>query len=164
MEFDPGKISYEQLLDLFWSLHDPTQLNRQGSDTGTQYRTVIFFHHTEQENAARRSKDAIDKSGRLAGPVVTEIVPAETFWRAEDYHQQYIARGGRGACALRPGGMIMMLPTAVIASSLAGCYERVIRAEGAGSKNVDIYEPNVSDQPDLLDEIMWGKQSRDKKK
>ncbi len=102
LEFDPGKVSYEQLLDLFWSLHDPTQLNRQGPDTGTQYRTVIFFHHTEQENAARLSKDAIDKSGRLAGPVVTEIVPAGTFWRAEEYHQQYVARGGRGACAISP--------------------------------------------------------------
>lgn len=103
LEFDPLKITYEELLDLFWSVHDPTQLNRQGPDTGTQYRTVIFFHHTEQESAARLAKDAIDRSGRLAGPVVTEIVPAGTFWRAEDYHQQYIARGGRGACAIRPG-------------------------------------------------------------
>ena len=104
LEFDPEQVSYERLLELFWSIHDPTQLNRQGPDSGTPYRTVIFFHNAEQENAARLSRDAIDKSGRLAGPVETEVVPAGTFWRAEDYHQQYIARGGRAGCAISPGG------------------------------------------------------------
>ncbi len=103
LEFDPERVSYERLLELFWSIHDPTQLNRQGRDTGTRYRTVIFCHGAGQENAARLSKDAIGKSGRFAGPVVTEIAPAGTFWRAEEYHQQYIARGGRGTCAISPG-------------------------------------------------------------
>ncbi len=103
LEFDPERVSYKRLLELFWSIHDPTQVNRQGPDTGTQYRTVIFHHCPEQENAARLSKDAIGKSGRFAAPVVTEIAPAGTFWRAEDYHQQYIARGGRGACEISPG-------------------------------------------------------------
>ncbi len=102
LQFDPERVSYEQLLDLFWSIHDPSQLDRQGPDAGTQYRTVIFCHGAEQENAARLSKDAIGKSGRFAGPVVTEIASAWTFWRAEEYHQQYIARGGRGACAISP--------------------------------------------------------------
>ncbi len=102
LQFDPGRVSYERLLELFWSIHDPSQLDRQGPDAGTQYRTVIFCHGAEQENAARLSKDAIGQSGRFAGPVVTEIAPAATFWRAEEYHQQYIAKGGRGACAISP--------------------------------------------------------------
>ncbi len=105
VEFDPARVSYAELLDLFWSIHDPTQLNRQGPDVGTQYRSVIFHHCAEQRKAARLSKEAIEKSGRLGTdrPVVTEILPATTFWRAEDYHQQYIARGGPGACAVSPG-------------------------------------------------------------
>ena len=102
LEFDSGRVSYEQLLEVFWSLHDPTQLNRQGPDTGTQYRTVIFHHGAEQEHAARPSRYAIARSGRFAGPVVTEIAPAGAFWRAEEYHQQYVARGGRAACAISP--------------------------------------------------------------
>ncbi len=104
VEFDPARVSYAQLLDLFWSIHDPTQLNRQGPDVGTQNRSVIFHHCAEQRKAAGLSKEAIEKSGRLGTdrPVVTEILPATTFWRAEDYHQQYIARGGPGACAVSP--------------------------------------------------------------
>jgi len=102
VEFDPVRVTYEQLLELFWSIHDPTQLDRQGPDVGSQYRTVIFHHSDRQRDAATASREAVGKSGRFAGPVVTEILPASIFWRAEDYHQQYIARGGPGACAISP--------------------------------------------------------------
>lgn len=102
VEFDPARVSYEQLLELFWSIHDPTQINRQGPDVGTQYRTVIFHHSDIQRDAAMASKEALGKSGRFRKPVATEIGPAPTFWRAEDYHQQYIANGGSGACAISP--------------------------------------------------------------
>lgn len=102
VEFDPVRVSFEQLLELFWTIHDPTQLNRQGPDVGSQYRTVIFHHGDRQRDAATASREAVGKSGRFARPVVTQIEPASTFWRAEDYHQQYIARGGPGACAISP--------------------------------------------------------------
>ena len=102
VEFDRTRVTYEQLLELFWSIHDPTQLNRQGPDVGSQYRTVIFHHCDLQRDAATASREAVGKSGRFARPVVTRIEPAPTFWRAEDYHQQYIARGGAGACAISP--------------------------------------------------------------
>jgi peptide-methionine (S)-S-oxide reductase len=92
LEYDPDVISYEQLLELFWDLHDPTSLNRQGPDIGSQYRSVIFFHDAEQEAAARAAVRALEESGRYHRPVVTEIVPAEPFYRAEEYHQQYFAR------------------------------------------------------------------------
>ncbi len=98
LHFDPLKVSYELLLDRFWSIHDPTQLNRQGSDLGAQYRSAIFHHGPEQEAAARRSKKALADSGRYKRPIVTEITPASTFYRAEDYHQQYLAKRGKGAC------------------------------------------------------------------
>ncbi len=94
VEFDPGKVSYDQLLDLFWQIHDPTTLNRQGPDIGTQYRSAIFFRDPGQEAAARASKVRQADSGRVAKPIVTEIVPAGTFWRAEDYHQQYFEKRG----------------------------------------------------------------------
>src|SRR5437588_1750546 len=90
--FDPATLTYEQLLDAFWQLHDPTQFNRQGPDYGRQYRSVIFFHSPEQESAARESKQILDASGRFSRKVVTEIVPAGTFWRAEDYHQRYLEK------------------------------------------------------------------------
>ncbi len=102
VEFDPARVTYEKLLELFWSIHDPTQLDRQGPDVGSQYRTVIFHHDDRQRDAATASREAVEKSGRFARPVVTRIEPASTFWRAEDYHQQYIARGGAGACAISP--------------------------------------------------------------
>ncbi len=105
VEFDPARVGYGQLLDLFWSIHDPTQLNRQGPDVGTQYRTVIFYHSDPQRDAAIASREAVGKSGRFARPVATEIEPAATFWRAEDYHQRYIAKGGPGACAISPPTM-----------------------------------------------------------
>lgn len=96
--YDPAKISYAQLLDVFWSAHDPTTLNRQGPDVGTQYRSAIFFHSTEQERVARASKEKVQASGKFRRPVVTEITPASTFYRAEEYHQKYLAKRGVSHC------------------------------------------------------------------
>jgi peptide-methionine (S)-S-oxide reductase len=96
--YDPAKISYEQLLDVFWSAHDPTTLNRQGPDEGTQYRSAIFFHSPEQERVARASKEKVQASGKFRRPVVTEITPASTFYRAEEYHQKYLAKRGVSHC------------------------------------------------------------------
>ncbi len=99
IEYDPIELSYEKLLDILWDCHDPTTLNRQGPDIGTQYRSVIFFHTAEQEELAKRSKEELSRSGRYGASIVTEIVPASTFWRAEEYHQQYLGkRGGHGSC------------------------------------------------------------------
>jgi peptide-methionine (S)-S-oxide reductase len=98
VEFDPGKVSYEQLLDVFWSSHDPTQLNRQGPDVGTQYRSAIFVHDDEQVAKATASKERAQQ--RHDRPVVTEIVPAATFWTAEDYHQRYLEKRGLASCTL----------------------------------------------------------------
>jgi peptide-methionine (S)-S-oxide reductase len=96
--FDPEKLSYEQLLDVFWTIHDPTQVNRQGPDFGNQYRTAIFFHSPEQEAAARKSKQAVEASGKLRMPVATEITAAGPFWRAEEYHQRYLEKRGATSC------------------------------------------------------------------
>jgi len=96
--FDPAKVSYEQLLEVFWKVHDPTQMNRQGPDFGKQYRTAIFFHTPEQQAIALKSKQALDASGRLHLPVATEITPAGTFWRAEEYHQRYLEKRGQESC------------------------------------------------------------------
>jgi peptide-methionine (S)-S-oxide reductase len=96
--FDPVKVSYEQLLDVFWAVHDPTQMNRQGPDYGKQYRTAIFFHTAEQEAAAKKSKQVLEDSGKLRRPIATEITPAGTFWRAEEYHQRYLEKRGAGSC------------------------------------------------------------------
>ena len=98
VDYDPDRVSYDALLDVFWNGHNPTQLNRQGPDVGTQYRSAIFFHTPEQEAAARASKEKLQKSERFPKPIVTEISPAQTFWRAEDYHQQYLAKRGLGSC------------------------------------------------------------------
>jgi peptide-methionine (S)-S-oxide reductase len=92
--YDPRRVSYEQLLDAFWKMHDPTQLNRQGPDYGRQYRSAIFYHTPEQEAAAKRSKDEQDKSGRFRKPIVTEITSASKFYEAEDYHQRYFEKRG----------------------------------------------------------------------
>jgi peptide-methionine (S)-S-oxide reductase len=94
--FDPARISYEQLLKIFWQAHDPTQLNRQGPDVGSQYRSAIFFHTDEQRVLAETSRDALDQSGRYQRSVVTEVVPAGIFWEAEAYHQQYHRKNGGG--------------------------------------------------------------------
>ena len=92
--FDPKKISFDELLEVFWQTHDPTTLNRQGNDVGTQYRSVVFFHNNEQKQKAEKYKAELDKSGAFNNPIVTEIVPAETFYKAEDYHQNYYNENG----------------------------------------------------------------------
>jgi len=94
VEYDPSKVSYEELLRVFWNIHDPTTLNRQGPDIGTQYRSVVFFHNPEQEAAATASKQKLQSSGRYQKSIVTEITPASEFYRAEDYHQQYFEKCG----------------------------------------------------------------------
>lgn len=96
--YDPAKLSYEKLLDVFWNIHDPTTLNRQGPDVGDQYRSVIFYYAQEQKAAAEGSKTAQDRSGRFGRPLVTQIVPAQTFWRAEEYHQKYLEKRGGASC------------------------------------------------------------------
>jgi len=98
VEYDPAQVSYEELLAVFWSCHDPTTLNRQGPDVGSQYRSAVFFHTPQQEAAARASKDKLNSSGMFKRPIVTEITPASEFWMAEDYHQQYVAKRGGGSC------------------------------------------------------------------
>ena len=100
VEFDPAKISYDKLLDSFWSLHDPTTPNRQGPDVGTQYRSAIFYHDAEQEKAAIASREHAQNSGRLRRPIVTEIVPAEKFYPAEEYHQRYYEKHNLHGCGI----------------------------------------------------------------
>ena len=101
VDYDPAKLSYDKLLDVFWENHDPTQLNRQGPDWGTQYRSAIFFHDPQQQAAALASKEKLGKSGRYSKPVVTQIVPAVTFYPAEDYHQQYLEKRGLATCHIK---------------------------------------------------------------
>lgn len=100
VEYDPEQVSYEALLETFWSCHDPTQVNRQGPDFGSQYRSAIFFHTPEQQAAAEVSRVELQASGRFRRPIATEIVPAATFWRAEEYHQQYLEKRGVASCHL----------------------------------------------------------------
>ena len=92
VEYDPAQVSFEELLDVLWSIHDPTTLNRQGPDVGNQYRSAIFFHTPQQEAAAKASKDKLEESGRFSSSIVTEITPAVEFYKAEEYHQQYLAK------------------------------------------------------------------------
>ena len=92
VEFDPSRIAYEELLEVFWACHDPTTLNRQGPDIGTQYRSVLFFYSPEQEAAARVSKQKLERGGRYRGEIVTEIIPASTYYPAEEYHQRYVEK------------------------------------------------------------------------
>ena len=98
IEFDPSVVSYESLLDALWDCHDPTTLNRQGPDMGTQYRSVIFFHSAEQEIAAKESKANVDQSRRFGSAIVTEISQAPEYYIAEDYHQKYLEKRGLGNC------------------------------------------------------------------
>jgi peptide-methionine (S)-S-oxide reductase len=100
VDYDPDKVSYEELLRVFWENHDPTTLNRQGPDVGTQYRSVIFYHTPEQEAAARASKENLEKSHRFRRPVVTRIEPAPQFYRGEEYHQRYLEKRGLAHCHL----------------------------------------------------------------
>jgi peptide-methionine (S)-S-oxide reductase len=100
VEFDPSKVSFEKLLDVFWENHDPTTKNRQGPDVGTQYRSAIFFHDAEQERIASESRKRQEESGKFRRPIVTEIVPEKPFWRAEDYHQRYLEKRGLAHCKI----------------------------------------------------------------
>jgi len=98
VEYDPAKVSFDDLLNVFWTNHDPTTLNRQGPDVGTQYRSAIFFHGPEQEAAARASKDSLQASGKFRRAIVTEITAASDFYGAEEYHQQYLEKRGLSHC------------------------------------------------------------------
>lgn len=94
VEYDPDQVSYDDLLDVFWSNHDPTTPNRQGPDVGIQYRSAVFCHDDVQRLAAEKSRDVLARSGKFRGPIVTEIVPAAPFYRAEEYHQRYFEKRG----------------------------------------------------------------------
>jgi peptide-methionine (S)-S-oxide reductase len=100
VDFDPAKVSYQQLLDVFWSSHDPTQLNRQGPDVGTQYRSAIFYHDQDQLAQAEESRAKLESSGRFRRPIATQIVPAAPFFRAEEYHQRYLEKRGQESCSI----------------------------------------------------------------
>ena len=94
VEYDPEEISYDQHLNVFWNNHDPTTLNRQGPDIGIQYRSSIFFHDESQKEIAQKSKEKLESSGKFSNPIVTEIVPSPTFYKAEEYHQKYFQKHG----------------------------------------------------------------------
>jgi peptide-methionine (S)-S-oxide reductase len=96
--YDPGKVSYDDLLNVFWTNHDPTTLNRQGPDRGTQYRSAVFYHDERQKASAEASKERLVASGKFPRPIVTEITPASTFYRAEEYHQRYLEKHGLASC------------------------------------------------------------------
>lgn len=98
IEFDPARVTYSHLLEKFWKLHDPTTRNRQGPDVGSQYRSAVFHHDDDQREQAEAVKRRLDEAGIFGRPIVTEITPASTFWRAEDYHQQYVHKRGGGGC------------------------------------------------------------------
>lgn len=98
LTFDPAKVSYQRLVEAFFGLHDPTQLNRQGPDWGAQYRSAIFFHSPGQQETATKVIEQLTAAGKFSKPIVTQVVPAETFWRAEEYHQKYLAKRGAVSC------------------------------------------------------------------
>ncbi len=98
VEYDPTKVKYEELLQIFWENHNPTTLDRQGPDVGSQYRSAVFFHNDEQKQLAEKSKQELSASGKWSKPVVTEITPAKPFYEAEDYHQQYLEKRGMSSC------------------------------------------------------------------
>lgn len=100
VEFDPNVILYDKLLEVFWSNHNPTTLNRQGPDVGTQYRSAVFYHSAEQKAEAEASKAALEKRGKYSRPVVTQIEQAPKFWRAEEYHQKYLHKRGQTHCSI----------------------------------------------------------------
>jgi peptide-methionine (S)-S-oxide reductase len=101
VDYDPAQVHYVDLLKVFWENHDPTQLNRQGPDWGTQYRSAIFFHTPEQQAEAQASKESLETAHRFSKPIVTQIVPAVTFYPAEDYHQQYLEKRGLASCHIK---------------------------------------------------------------
>lgn len=98
VKYDPAEVTYDKLLDVFWENHNPTTLNRQGPDVGTQYRSAIFYHSPEQKREAEQSKARLEASGRFRKPIVTEITQASTFYPAEDYHQRYLEKRGLASC------------------------------------------------------------------
>ena len=98
IEFDPSKVSYDELLDIFFENHDPTQLNRQGLDVGDSYRSVVFYHNDTQKNKAQAKIKELSKKGKYSDPVITQVAPAKTFWHAEDYHQQYLRKRNLKVC------------------------------------------------------------------
>lgn len=100
VDFDETQVSYEQLLNAFWNMHDPTTSNRQGPDIGTQYRSAIYYTTPEQQQIATASKEAADKSGKFKRPIVTEITAAGAYWKAEEYHQRYFEKTGQASCHL----------------------------------------------------------------
>jgi peptide-methionine (S)-S-oxide reductase len=100
LEYDPDRVSYEELLAAFFGMHDPTQLDRQGPDVGDNYRSAVFFHTPEQEKAAQTAVEQLSESGIFKRPIVTQVVPAPAWWRAEEYHQKYFAKHGRHGCAV----------------------------------------------------------------
>jgi peptide-methionine (S)-S-oxide reductase len=102
VDYDPDQVSYDQLLEVFFSCHDPTQMNRQGPDVGTQYRSAIFTHDHAQADAAQRTKERLEASGRFKRPIATEIVPATAFWPAEEYHQRFFEKRGMAHHAAVP--------------------------------------------------------------
>jgi peptide-methionine (S)-S-oxide reductase len=101
VEFDPAVVTYDQLMDAFWDMHDPTTKDRQGPDLGSQYRSVVFYHTPEQRDLANASKERLEKSGKYFQPIVTEIAPAQTFYPAEEYHQRYHEKHGLHGCRIR---------------------------------------------------------------
>lgn len=100
VEYDPAKVTYDHLLDIFFSLHNPTMLNRQGPDVGTQYRSVIFYHDDDQKQQAEAKIAALTAEARFPRAIVTQVVPAATFYKAEDYHQRYLEKNGRASCSI----------------------------------------------------------------
>ena len=98
VQYDPNEISYEQLLKVFWSVHDPTTKDRQGPDIGSQYRSMISYHTSEQETLAKKIKEELERSGKFKSKIVTEIVPTSSFYKAEEYHQKYYQKRGGGSC------------------------------------------------------------------
>ncbi|MBN1910902.1 MAG: peptide-methionine (S)-S-oxide reductase MsrA [Pirellulales bacterium] len=100
VQFDPERVSYKELLDVFWASHDPTTLDRQGPDVGSQYRSAIYFHSPGQQQAAIESKEHLERTGQFEDPIVTQIVPAATFHRAEEYHQRYFEKNDSTGCRL----------------------------------------------------------------
>jgi peptide-methionine (S)-S-oxide reductase len=98
VEYDPAEISFDDLLNVFWENHDPTQVNRQGPDVGSQYRSAIFYHTPAQQSASQAAKEKLAASGKFKRPIATEIVPAGEFYRAEEYHQQYLEKRGLASC------------------------------------------------------------------
>ena len=104
LEYDPQQVSYDDLLDVFWKNHDPTTLNRQGPDVGSQYRSAIFYHTPEQRDTAVASKKRLDESSAFHSPIVTEVTEAATFWRAEEYHQRYLEKRGLVQCHVPNSG------------------------------------------------------------